>query len=98
MVRKEFDLVKDVISVVSVTVTEEELTLIVKLIPFLGSLVSEDETLLSQTFTDVYVDALEPVLELWILISITVDLVERVEQVVKGSEVGESLNKSLELC
>jgi len=97
LLREEFGLVDNMISVLSVSVPEEETSLVDKAVVLVGGVWLKDVSLLSQDTADVPVDALEVVLELWIAVGIGVEIVEGIEKIVHGSVVGESLNEDLEI-
>jgi len=97
LLRKESDLVNDVISVFSVSVPEEEAALIDETVVFVGRVWLKDVSLLFQDTADVSVDTLEVVLELWITIGIGIKVIEGIEEIVHRGIVGESLNEGLEI-
>jgi hypothetical protein len=70
LVGKELDLIDNTVGVVAVTVTEEEVSTVVELIPLVGSGILHDIALLLQDLSGISVNALEPVLELWVLVGI----------------------------
>lgn len=51
--------------------------------------------MLLQTFADEGVELAEEALELWVVVGVAVDLVDRLEEVVEGGVVGESFQKGL---
>jgi hypothetical protein len=79
LVGDEFGLVHDSVGVGTVTISEQIISLVVENIPFLGGRVLHDIPLLSEAFTDICVDRLEPFLQLGIFLGITVDGVDGVE-------------------
>lgn len=97
LVNVELELVKNAVSVVAVAVAEEKVALVVELVPLISGSVLEDKALLLQATTDVGVDLLEPVLELWVAVGVAVDLVDRVEHVVEGGAVGETFDDGLQI-
>lgn len=50
-----------------------------------------------QASSDISINSLEPVLEFWVSIGIAVEVVEGIEEIVRASEIGESLDESLEV-
>lgn len=93
---KELDLVDDTVGVTAVLVAEQESAVVVELVPLLGGLVLEDEPLLEEAASDVVVHALEPVLKLTVVISVTVNLGDGVPKVRSRGTVGKALNQSSE--
>jgi hypothetical protein len=61
----------------------------------LGSLILHNEALLAQALADIGVNVLEPTTQLGVLVSITVDVVQRLEEVRQGGVVGKALDESL---
>lgn len=97
LIAKEFEFVQDAIGVVAITITEEELSLIVKSIPLFRGRVLENVTLLLEATTCELVNRLEPVLQFWVAVGISVDVVKRFEQVVSAGRVCKTLDESLEI-
>jgi hypothetical protein len=64
-------------------------------VPLVGRSIIHDVTGLLETLADVGVDAFEPILELAIIVGITVNLVDGIEEVIKRGRVGETLNECL---
>jgi len=93
----ELELIGNSVGVVAVAVTEEELALVVELVPLLGGRVLEDVALLLEALADVLVHVSEPALKLGITVGIAVDDVDGVEHVVQRGAVGEALDESLEV-
>lgn len=93
---KELDLVDDTVGVTAVLVAEQESAVVVELVPLLGGLVLEDEPLLKEAAADVVVHALEPVLKLTVVISVTVNLGDGVPKIRSRGTVGKALNQSSE--
>lgn len=98
LVNVEFELIGNSVGVVAVAVAEEELALVVELVPLLSGLVLKNVALLLETLANVLVHVSEPTLELRVVVSIAVDDVDRVEHVVEGGAVGEALDEGLEVC
>ena len=92
---EELNLVSDLVGVVPVAVAEQELALVVELVPLGVGVILDDVTLLLQAAADEPVHVGEPALELGVLLGIAVDLVDRVGEVVERGGVGETLEKSL---
>ena len=69
--------------------------MVVKAAPLLARLLFHDVTLFLQAVSDILVDGLEPTAQLRVVISILVDGVDRIPQVVSRCAVGEALNKGL---
>jgi len=97
LLREESGLVDNMISMLSVSVPEEETSLVDKTVVLVGGVWLKDVSLLSQDTADVSVNALEVVLELWIAVGIGIEIVEGIEKIVHGGVVGESLNEDLEI-
>lgn len=97
LVGEELDLISDAIGVVAVTVAKEEVAAVVELVPLIGSTVLHDVALLAKALSDVGINLLEPVLQLRVSVSVAVDLVDRIHEIVGRSVVGETLNESLEV-
>jgi hypothetical protein len=91
LLANEFELVGDAVSVSAVAASQEIVTLIVDTVPLFGRGILEDVTLSLEDCADVRIEALEPVLKFRIAVSIGVDLVDRVDEVVEGSTVREAL-------
>jgi len=70
LVCEELDLIDNTVGVVAVTVTEKEVSTVVELVPLVGSGILHDVTLLLQDLSDISVNVLKPVLELWVLVGI----------------------------
>jgi hypothetical protein len=98
LIAHELELVHNTVGVVSVSIAEEEVSLIVEGVPLVGGLVLEDIALLLEASSDVLVHRFEPVLELGVLLGITVQLVYGVEEIVGRGRVGKTLDKGLEFC
>jgi frataxin-like iron-binding protein CyaY len=58
------------------------LPFIVQTMPFVGRLILENISLLFQAAARIVINRLEPVLELWISVCISVDIVDRLEKVI----------------
>lgn len=98
LLAQELELVDDAISVRPVTLTEEEVALVVNLVPLICGSILHDEALLLQAPTNVSIQALEPVLQLRVLVRILVNGVDRIEEVVQRGAVREALDEGLEVC
>lgn len=95
LVAQELELLKDTVRVRLVTVTEEEVALIIYLVPLIRRSILQDVALLLEALADVDIQVLEPVLQLRIPVGVLVDLVDGIEQVVHGGAVRKTLNKRL---
>lgn len=98
LVANELELIGDAVGVATVLLAQKVIALVVKLVPFLVGSVLHDVSLLLKTLPNVSVHLLEPVLELWVLVSIAIDGVDGVEEVVERSAICEALNQRLERC
>lgn len=98
LISKELDFVDDTVGMVSVSFTEEELSLVVQLMPLLVGLILEDVSLLFQTFTDVLVNRLEPVPQFWVAVGIGVDVLDAVEEIFAACAIGKAFDQSLDFC
>lgn len=67
----------------------------VKLVPLLIRLVLENVALLLEATADECIEFSEEALEFRVLVGVSVDLVDGIEEVVERSVVGESLQKGL---
>jgi hypothetical protein len=76
LVREEFYFVNDAVSVVAITLTKEEVSAVVELIPLISSAILHNVALLLETLSDVCVDILEPRLELGIFLSVPIECVD----------------------
>lgn len=76
LISHELQFINEVIGMVTVSLSEQELSLIVELVPFSVGLVLQNVTLFSKTSASVFVEMSEPALEFRVSISITVELVE----------------------
>lgn len=97
LLTEELELLNDTIGVIPVALAQEEVALVVKLVVLLGGLVLEDEALLLQALANVGVEVLEETSELGVFVGVTVDLVDRVEEIIHGSAVGEALKHDLHI-
>jgi hypothetical protein len=82
LISKELELVQNAVSMVAVAFAEEEMSSVIQSIPLVGRLVLEDISLLLQAAAHVLVNRLEPVLELWVLVSISIDVVDGLEKII----------------
>lgn len=98
LVAHELELVHDAVGMVFVAVAEQEVPLVIEGIPLIGRLVLENVALFLEASADVLVHGFEPILQLWVLVGIAVQLIDGVEEVVRGSRVGKTLDESLEFC
>ena len=98
LVSHELGLVDDAVGVVSVTFAEEELTLVIDAVPLVIGRILQNETLLLKTATDEFVEILEPVLQFGVLVGITIDIIQCIEQVIEARRVRETFDQSLQLC
>jgi hypothetical protein len=94
---KELDLIENAVGVGSVLLAEKMIALVVKGVPLLVSSILEDEALLLETLANIGIDLLKPALQLRVLVSIAVDLVEGVEKVVGAGSVGETFDQGLKV-
>src|SRR4051812_46529197 len=62
LVAQEFELVKNTVSMVTVTITKKEVATVIELVPFISSLIFHDVTLLLQAFPDISIHVPEPCL------------------------------------
>lgn len=92
---QELEFISNTIGVITVAVAKQEIAVIVQAIVLLSRLMAHDITLFFETGADVVVDGTEPILELRVIISITVDIVDRIEQVLSASVVRETLKNNL---
>jgi len=92
---QELEFIGNTIGVITVAVAKQEISVIVQAIVLLSRLMAQDITLLFETGADVIVDGTEPILELRVIISITVDIVDGIEQVLSASVVRETLKNNL---
>lgn len=97
-VTKEFDLIENTVGVVLVAITQEEVALIVQLVPLFGGLILKNVALLLQALANVSVKMSEETLEFWVLVGITVDGVDRIKQIIHGCIVGETFENDLQVC
>lgn len=93
----ELELIQNTVGVVAVAIAKQEVALVVQTVGLLVGLFLHDVALLLQCFSDVAVEVLEEVLQFGVLFGITVDLVDRVEQVIRGGAVGETLEQDLQV-
>ena len=77
LVPNELEFIKDAIGVISITITEEELSLIIKGIPLLSGSILQYIPLFLKASASILINGLEPVLEFRITVRISVDIVER---------------------
>ncbi len=96
LISKKLGFIDDAVGVIAVSFTEEELSMVVQLVPFFIGLILENEALLFQTFADEFVDRLEPVLQFWIAVGIGVDVLDGFEEIFGAGAIGEALNQSLD--
>ena len=97
LLAQEVKLVQNAVGVISVAVAEEELSLIVQAVPLLGGGVLEDVALLLETSSCVLVKIFEPVLKLRVLVGISVDVIEGLEEIVGARRVRKTLDECLEI-
>jgi hypothetical protein len=97
LVAHELELVDDSVGVVAVTLAEKVSAVVVELIPLFVGGILHNEALFLEAFANVFVDALEPFLEFGVFLGVTVDVVDRLEEVVSRRAVRESFDQSLEL-
>jgi hypothetical protein len=83
LLANELELVDDSVGVIPVAVTEQELAVVVKLVPLGVGVILEDVALLLQAAANELVHVGEPALQLGILLSIAVDLVDGVGEVIE---------------
>jgi hypothetical protein len=98
LLANELELVGDTVSVSTVTTSEEIVALVVNTVPLFVGGIFKDIALLLENFANVAIKALEPVLEFRVAVSVGVDLVNRVNEVVEGSAVREALKEGLDIC
>ena len=98
LVGKEFKLIKDTVGMVPVALSEEEMTLIIQLVPLVGGTILKDVTLLLESLADEFVHRFEPVLELGVAISISINLVQCVKEIIRAGRIGETFDEGLEFC
>lgn len=79
LVSEEFNLINDAISMRSVAISEKKVASVVKFVPVLSGAVFQNITLLLETLANEGVHLLEPFLQLWICISISVDSVDGID-------------------
>ena len=96
LISKEFSLINDAVRVVSVSFAKEILSLVIQLIAFLVGLVLKDVALLFQTFADVLVYGLEPILQIWITVGINGDVLDGFKEIFGAGRVGKTFDQSLE--
>lgn len=94
LVDEELDLVKNSVGVASVLVAEQVPAMVIEVIPLSGGGIVQNVALLKQAASDEGVRRLEPVLKLPIVISILVDLADRVPEILSGGSVSETLNQN----
>ncbi len=94
---EKFEFVKDAVGVVSIAITEQELAFLLELVEFFGGVVLQNVPLLLETLAYISVDLAEPAFELWVTIGISVDVIERLEEVVGRGVIREAFNQSLQL-
>jgi len=97
LLREESGLVDNMISVLSVSVPEEETSLVDKTVVLVGGVWLKNISLLLQDAADVAVDALEVVLELRVTVCIGIEVVKGIKKIVQAGVVGEPLNENLEI-
>ena len=97
LVGQKLGLVDNAVGVVPVALPKEEVALVVDLVPLVVGLVLHNIALLLQALADEGVEVFEPATEFRILVSITVDLVDRIKPVVARSAVRETLNEDLQI-
>lgn len=95
---EELDLIEHTVGVIAIALAQEEMTVVVELVPFLSGIVLHDEALFFQAFTDVAIDGFEPILKFRVFVGITVDGIDSIHHVVSRSVVGKALEESLDLC
>ena len=91
LLAKKLEFVKNAVGVIAVALLEKKIAFVGQLVPFFSGTVLHNEARLLQAFADVGVDGLEPILELGVLISITVDGVDGVNQVIGRCGIGKAL-------
>jgi hypothetical protein len=82
LIAKELELIQDAIRMVAVSFAEEEMSSVIQSIPLIGRLILEDISLLLQAAAHVLVNRLEPLLELWVSVSISIDVVDGLEKII----------------
>jgi hypothetical protein len=82
LITKELELVQNAVSMVAVAFTEQKMSSVIQSVPLVGRLVLEDISLLLQAAAHVLVNRLEPVLELWVSVSISIDVVDGLEKII----------------
>jgi len=79
LITQESEFIGNTIGVITVAVAKQEVTVIVQAVVLLSRLMAHDIALLFETGADVVVDGTEPILELRVIISIAVDIVDGIE-------------------
>lgn len=78
-----------------VAVLQQVAAVVVQVVPVAVAVLLHDVALLLQALADEGVDILEPALEFRVLLSVAVDGLERVEEVIQRRAVGEALKQDL---
>ena len=82
LITKELELVQNAVSMVAVAFSEQKMSSVIQSIPLVGRLVLEDISLVLQAAAHVLVNRLEPLLELWVSVSISIDVVDGLEKII----------------
>jgi hypothetical protein len=94
----ELELIGNAVSVTTVTTAKELVALVVDLVPFFSRAILKDIALLLKAFVDVLVQVPEPALEFRVIISVPVNLVDGVDEVISRGAVGKALEEGLDVC
>jgi hypothetical protein len=93
---KEFEFIGNTVSVTAITMSKQVMAVVVDLVPlFVGGII-HNEALLFQTLPNVAIKLLEPILQFRVAISIPVQLIDRVDEIVERGAIRKSLQQSLE--
>ena len=97
VVEPSIDFIDDAIGVFLVSILEEVLSSLLKMVPFLSRLILNNISFLLQALADESINVTPPSIEFGIVVGINDEIVDSVKNVIHGGAVREVLEKGLEL-
>ena len=82
MLTEELELIQNTVGMVAITFAQEEVALVLKLVPLVVGSILHDEAGLLKAFADIGIKGLEPTLEFWIFVRVPIDSVDRFDEVI----------------
>jgi hypothetical protein len=95
LIGQKLDLVDNAVCMVAIAISKKEISAVIELVPFISGTIFHNVTLLLKALPHVGIDLLEPGFQLGVFISIAVNVVDSVEEVIGRSAIGKSLNECL---